>query len=235
MQKQRLQQVALVSVHGLRCIAQIFDGCLVADFSEPTDQGRKELVCELTRQVVVLTGLSSPSASVCFTLKALETEDVAREFPLDEFDDLLGLDEQHVHTFNARYCLEGTASPNGLNIERDLLPYQDWHLKAFCNSGKTFMVTETIKVLQACMAHQTSNSQKFSALFVASRKAMTAQIVQQFADAKMLIRPYLALKGKLDVGKHPITVWQVRWMSPPLSSILHMPRCSFIHSSPFSL
>ena len=192
----------------LRCVAQIFDGCLVDGLFHLPEQKRAEVAQVLSTKVAEMTGLSSGSASVSFAIKPLEVGEIGREFDLDEYDDLVGLNPEQMHIFDARYCLATEEHPGGLSIQRDLFPYDDWFLKASCNTGKSHLTKEIVQVLQPRVQQQ-RQGKVFTALFGTSRKALTAQIVSTFKDAKMNIQPYLAISGRLDLAKHPVSVWQL--------------------------
>ena len=187
-------------------VGQIFDAILVSGAESLADDDISRQLAELNQAVVRETGLESTSATLRFELEPFVDANVGREFEPDQYDDLIGVNEAHVQRFLSRFCLEGKDSPHGLSLERGFLPFNDWYLKSFCNTGKSFLLTELIPFFQR---QRQRTGRAFSTIFTTSRKALTAQIVKQFADAKLVVRPYNALTGALDIGKFPLSVWQV--------------------------
>ena len=63
-----------------------------------------------------------------------------------------------------------------------------------------------IKALKLKYADQKGG---FTALFVTSRKALSAQTVKLFTDAELQIKSYRLLNGQLNLDGAPLSVWQI--------------------------
>ena len=220
----RAQELGLADV---AAISQQFDGALLRGLDGATKEQKEELLQSIGRNVVEDTGLTCNLGrlgplTLEFCFKPPGESNLRRSLPLDEYDELTGMDADRLCEFKARYCYyKENVNPDGLRKSDFLQPgLSDWYIKARCNTGKSFLVVRLIEHLREKYGHAS-----FTALFVTARKALSAQVVKHFQDAELSVRPYRLVRGKLDVDGVPMSVWQVCcfgcWFFLPLPNTTH--------------